>query len=1548
MATLLATTPGAVQPVDSVERIVKTCVPRYVRALTCVEDGEKMEKEAFVRFLGRVKGGKAFVEDEEMVVAMIDISGYSKVASALVHLGKVSSELLAHNVGKYLKQLMGVVNDCSGDVIKFLGDAILVTFTRTTPNEDIALVALRAAACCARCLLEHRYHQIDVEETMRKNSLSGKRETFRNMDFKLSLHIGMLLGNFQHVILGDFHRRLDYCIYGEALSEFSELLDGTVAGEMAMGGLFVQALEKLLEWPLDVAVKASEGRTGSVVLNVDKNMEIFNLIKQRHVQVFKPNSLTRKVSTANSFMANNGLDELSMGGFKSRTNSTFEPDAVNSGMNVPLKVATSMGEDHSTKMSAVSLYSGLPDPLCRFVNTSFLSRLGVVGPARFTTDYRRVSVLFAKLKGPFNVDRAQGILVAFIEAVAMFNGVFQHFSIDDKGQNILAFFGLPPFTFENSALFAAKAAAKFASCFEGSKALAPAISVGTGDCLNEFIGTPERKEIFVMGDFINVAARLLSVHSDVTYIIIDNDTKELVDKDFRCFDIGNIRVKGKDAPIQVWGLLGSENMMTRGSIKGSPLLKYIGYEQETAQLLEGYSRWKRSSEGFWSVVQGESGSGKSCLMSKVSKAILEDGTQLLLSRGSEVEQWTPYFGLQSILCYILKLSRASNPGGFLFTRSQSIASRTQSLASENSRLSGKGIDYELDEFETLLMQCGEDPNYAPLLAQTLPWLKYQCDDSIEKLTKAAKNSITSNIYLKLLGWYLSKGSCVLVVDDAQWVDSVSMYVFNLLFLSQAAHCCLIFSRPITADVENGLDKIAGLPHVSNISINGLNKEDSKLFMTRLLKADSVPQDIANSEILNICELGTLLFLTAIFARTNGNIIQTQMICESLFAQREKIFEEPLTCNNIKDPVLFEKIVLGSTASIISSQLDKLHPDFQKLLKNASILGQYFCLEDVAYLFQPEEITVDALVTMIRADDKFRYLSFSVNGLDSGVDSTIGKTFCSFRHIRIMYAIYESISMAERTLLHERIAELLEILIDQFPASRKQLLPNMDILKESGVYYSKCVDYFTKFPLAPISAARKALIYAKLSFCLGFPLISIDRGMAAAAQALRIAGEEWGDDPKSIAEISKRDLKRFFKFWILSNQGQKEIVFKKAKDRALYREWYPLIRWALYALSVIALCDVTMRPEMKSMIFVKILIFALTEAESQAIFLFSMLNIFVYGLFINPSKSKIKLARYFSKKIEKIRKRCSEYQLKEHYLLYGGAEIFLNNRPSRGIAVFKDLLDFSTEIRKLTYVVRSYAWVWIAHLCFGHLNVPTLYKHPWLSDLVREDPVWLANAMYGPLTCTFVMGRAKLYEEYLKFQADVFKVIPAKSLLLVRIHHHVFELMGLMLNCASEQTVTDKLVEVLSDCDTYLAKEPDVTLSYTLVFCLLAVPEKLSANMRGILTEAVRHKISFYKECSIQGHVSNFNYFLMQTTAYRLGVAKPPTSFARFLRSEKKGWAFGGEYGFLQTLGQAVLAVHCPKLMKRKLTVAEVCSQLRLSEAELLESWVKGERLFVSH
>ncbi|KAJ3193515.1 hypothetical protein HK101_004691, partial [Irineochytrium annulatum] len=57
-------------------------------------------------------------------------------------------------------------------------------------------------------------------------------------------------------------------------------------------------------------------------------------------------------------------------------------------------------------------------------------------------EFRPVSIVFISLLFPFNLARVQSVILCFMKSLDLFGGVYQQYAVDDKGQTLLAVFGL--------------------------------------------------------------------------------------------------------------------------------------------------------------------------------------------------------------------------------------------------------------------------------------------------------------------------------------------------------------------------------------------------------------------------------------------------------------------------------------------------------------------------------------------------------------------------------------------------------------------------------------------------------------------------------------------------------------------------------------------------------------------------------------------------------------------------------------------------------------------------------------------------------------------------------------------------------------------------------------------------------------------------------------------------------------------------------------------------------------------------------------------------
>jgi adenylate cyclase len=187
---------------------------------------------------------------------------------------------------------------------------------------------------------------------------------------------------------------------------------------------------------------------------------------------------------------------------------------------------------------------------------------------------RRVTVYFSDIAGFTSISEKMdpGDLVKFLNSYLseMTDIILQNQGTLDKyeGDAIMAFWGAPLFMEDharNTCLTALENQKKLADIrqeweAQGLPPLHARIGINTGDAIVGNIGSEQRFDYTVMGDTVNLASRLEGINKQYgTELIISENTFEEVKEDFVCRELDLIRVKGKEASVRIFELVGMMN-----------------------------------------------------------------------------------------------------------------------------------------------------------------------------------------------------------------------------------------------------------------------------------------------------------------------------------------------------------------------------------------------------------------------------------------------------------------------------------------------------------------------------------------------------------------------------------------------------------------------------------------------------------------------------------------------------------------------------------------------------------------------------------------------------------------------------------------------------------------------------------------------------------------------------------------------------------------------------------------------------------------------------
>src|SRR5258706_6378725 len=189
-----------------------------------------------------------------------------------------------------------------------------------------------------------------------------------------------------------------------------------------------------------------------------------------------------------------------------------------------------------------------------------------------STEKRELTVLFSDVRGfttiseKLPVDELVRTLNEFLNA--MVEVIFRNGGTLDKfvGDCVMAFWGARVRQ-EDHAARAARTALEMIAARntlnegwrkEGRQELNVGVGINTGEMILGNIGSERRMDFTVIGDNVNLAARLESSTKELkASIVISEATYKQIEHLVQVRDLGTIHVKGKDVPIKVYELLGT-------------------------------------------------------------------------------------------------------------------------------------------------------------------------------------------------------------------------------------------------------------------------------------------------------------------------------------------------------------------------------------------------------------------------------------------------------------------------------------------------------------------------------------------------------------------------------------------------------------------------------------------------------------------------------------------------------------------------------------------------------------------------------------------------------------------------------------------------------------------------------------------------------------------------------------------------------------------------------------------------------------------------------
>ena len=269
------------------------------------------------------------------------------------------------------------------------------------------------------------------------------------------------------------------------------------------------------------------------------------------------------------------------------------------------------------------------------------------GDTTLIDGHRRVTTLFAQV--PFAAGDAATraavpeVLRVIVDVASTLGGETIQITGGDKGTVALLTFGAPTSSPDDGCR-AVAAASRLTRSLPGSS-----IGVGTGTVFAGLLGGPSRSVYTVIGDAVNLAARLMQ-RADPDAVLVDEATAEAAGTMFDFDDRRTVRVKGKDEGVGVRRLVGQRHRPwpTNRLATDGPMLARTDELADAERALDpGVPGLRRV------VIRGAAGIGKSRLTRAVAERATARGWHVVGGGFAGLGDATPYSGWQPVMRSIM-------------------------------------------------------------------------------------------------------------------------------------------------------------------------------------------------------------------------------------------------------------------------------------------------------------------------------------------------------------------------------------------------------------------------------------------------------------------------------------------------------------------------------------------------------------------------------------------------------------------------------------------------------------------------------------------------------------------------------------------------------------------------------------------------------------------------------------------------------------------------------------------------------------------------------
>jgi len=411
--------------------------------------------------------------------------------------------------------------------------------------------------------------------------------------------------------------------------------------------------------------------------------------------------------------------------------------------------ARSRGRCRDTKKTPKKWWPCFLDPQIRSLVAN--KKAGWIG------EHRAVSVVFVFFKGSdrWPVQTADTIFPRIFDAVEgslkLWGGVWSRSDPGSAYQKLLFFFGAPA-TGENdpqrSVGFALELRGRLNRIRHSGVQLDFGIGVATGRLFCGFAGGVARREYTVMGNAINLAARL-AARSFGGRVTADQATARESSGRYVFRSLRPAKLKGKAAPVQLFRPVSALAVGIASADRHD-----VEYYPQIREDITHFVARQRAGRGYMITIVGEAGCGKSTLARRILERITPSADRSVTITVWPEEKSIAFSGLSRILAEVFK---AAGDGGEDIRRT----------------------------FRTLWPQ-SVDPRWQPLFADLLG-IPHRPSALVRGLDQQARLDRLTELFPEVVAAVAGRVGGLLLIDNYQWLDFSSRAVLSQWWSNISRH-----------------------------------------------------------------------------------------------------------------------------------------------------------------------------------------------------------------------------------------------------------------------------------------------------------------------------------------------------------------------------------------------------------------------------------------------------------------------------------------------------------------------------------------------------------------------------------------------------------------------------------------------------------------------------------------------------------------------------------------------------------------------------------------